>query len=206
MTPSEQPRIADREREREARDHLLGLIGTELGPRPWQPAPLQPSAVDLGHLFLWWCDRPKTVPGPPPTHGTDGTDAVADSPEDVGAMESDERHDDGGYDDDGYEQDGYDGWWLRDEAEGYEDPRPRNLDPTSAEARVAARAALRLLPAAREELDQLETGLLLAARATGMTWTEMADALGLGSAQACQQRAGRLAARTDRAVAARFGS
>ncbi|ONI69672.1 DNA-binding protein [Kribbella sp. ALI-6-A] len=59
----------------------------------------------------------------------------------------------------------------------------------------AALAALRLLPAARAELDQLETGLLFAARGLGLTWAQMAQALGLNSPQACQQRLDRLAAR-----------
>jgi hypothetical protein len=62
----------------------------------------------------------------------------------------------------------------------------------------AALAALRLLPAARAELDQLETGLLFAARGLGLTWAQMAQALGLNSPQACQQRLDRLTARGSR--------
>lgn len=54
------------------------------------------------------------------------------------------------------------------------------------------RAALRLLDAARSDLDTLETALLLSARAEGMTWTEIAEDLGLRSAQAAQQRSRRL--------------
>lgn len=62
----------------------------------------------------------------------------------------------------------------------------------------AALAALKLLPAARAELDQLETGLLFAARGLGLTWAQMAQALGLNSPQASQQRLDRLVARGDR--------
>lgn len=54
------------------------------------------------------------------------------------------------------------------------------------------RAALRLLEAARSDLDSLEAALLLSARAEGMTWTEIAEDLGLRSAQAAQQRSRRL--------------
>jgi hypothetical protein len=59
-------------------------------------------------------------------------------------------------------------------------------------------AALQLLPAARAEIDQLETGLLFAARGLGLTWSQMAGALGLNSPQACQQRLDRLTARSSR--------
>lgn len=65
--------------------------------------------------------------------------------------------------------------------------------------RQAALAALRLLPAARAEVDQLEAGLLFAARGLDLTWNEMAQAVGLHSPQACQQRLDRLLARRDRA-------
>jgi hypothetical protein len=60
-----------------------------------------------------------------------------------------------------------------------------------------ALAALGLLRAARAEVDQLETGLLFAARGLGLTWAQMATALGLNSPQACQQRLDRLLARGD---------
>lgn len=56
-------------------------------------------------------------------------------------------------------------------------------------------AGLRLLASARAELDQVESGLLFAARAVGMTWPQIADALGLGSAQAAQQRLARVLSR-----------
>lgn len=52
-------------------------------------------------------------------------------------------------------------------------------------------AGLALLESAREELDQIETGLVFAARTQGMTWQAIGQAMGLGSAQAAQQRAGR---------------
>jgi hypothetical protein len=56
-------------------------------------------------------------------------------------------------------------------------------------------AALTLVPLVRAELDELELGLLLMARGRGMTWAEIAFGLGLGSAQAAQQRHDRLASR-----------
>ncbi|GAA3149411.1 hypothetical protein JOF29_006774 [Kribbella aluminosa] len=58
-------------------------------------------------------------------------------------------------------------------------------------------AALALLPAARAEVDEVEAGLLFLARSSGLTWAEMADAMGFSSPQACQQRFNRLAARQD---------
>lgn len=57
-------------------------------------------------------------------------------------------------------------------------------------------AGLKLLASARSELDQIETGLLFAARAEGMTWPQIAGAFGLDSPQAAQQRLSRLQART----------
>ncbi|MBB6568636.1 hypothetical protein [Kribbella sandramycini] len=109
---------AQAQREADARHRLLDRGADQLERRPWQPAPIPPSAVDLIQFFL---------------------------------------HSDGDRD--------------------------------------AALAALQLLPAARAEVDQLETGLLFAARGLGLTWAEMARALGLNSPQACQQRLDRLAAR-----------
>ncbi|GHH66732.1 hypothetical protein GCM10017673_12760 [Streptosporangium violaceochromogenes] len=58
-------------------------------------------------------------------------------------------------------------------------------------------AALTLVPLARAEMDQLETSLLLIARGRGLTWQEIAFGLGLGSAQAAQQRCERLAGRVE---------
>ena len=69
---------------------------------------------------------------------------------------------------------------------------------TDQEMTDAVVAALQLLPAARAEIDQLETGLLFAARGLGLTWAQMAGALGLNSPQACQQRLDRLTARGSR--------
>ncbi len=77
-------------------------------------------------------------------------------------------------------------WWAGAEA----------ADDTA--RREAARAALRLLPAARAEVDELEAGLLFTARGLGLTWGEMAQAVGLNSPQACQQRLDRLLTRQDR--------
>lgn len=57
---------------------------------------------------------------------------------------------------------------------------------------AATTAALRLLTAARAEVDQLETAVLFTARSQGMTWSQIAAALGLGSPQAAQQRFDRL--------------
>ncbi len=47
--------------------------------------------------------------------------------------------------------------------------------------------ALALLPAARAEVEGLESGLLFAARSAGLTWAQIAEALGFNSPQACQQ-------------------
>jgi len=57
-------------------------------------------------------------------------------------------------------------------------------------------AALTLMPKVRAEIDFLEESLLLIARGQGMTWQELAFALGLGSAQAARQRYERLTRRT----------
>lgn len=58
-------------------------------------------------------------------------------------------------------------------------------------------AGLGLISTARAELDQVEAGLLFAARAAGITFQEMAMALGLGSGQAAQQRMSRVLGRLD---------
>ena len=57
-------------------------------------------------------------------------------------------------------------------------------------------AALTLMPRVRAEVDELESSLLIIARAQGMTWQQLAFWLGLGSAQAARQRYERLALRT----------
>ncbi|GAA1765228.1 DNA-binding protein [Luedemannella helvata] len=56
-------------------------------------------------------------------------------------------------------------------------------------------SALTLLPAARAEVDGLEAGLLFAARSAGLTWPQIAEAMGFNSPQACQQHYNRLTAR-----------
>jgi hypothetical protein len=55
--------------------------------------------------------------------------------------------------------------------------------------------ALVLLSEARAEVDGLEAGLLFAARSAGLTWAQIADAMGFRSPQACQQHFTRLLAR-----------
>jgi hypothetical protein len=57
-------------------------------------------------------------------------------------------------------------------------------------------AALTLLPAARAEVDQTEAALLFTARAHGLSWAQISQAMGLGSPQAAQQRFGRITGRT----------
>ncbi|WP_129656330.1 DNA-binding protein [Rothia halotolerans] len=58
--------------------------------------------------------------------------------------------------------------------------------------------ALSLLPAARAEVERVEVGLLFAARSEGLTWPQIAEAMGFRSPQACQQYVNRLSARQDR--------
>lgn len=58
-------------------------------------------------------------------------------------------------------------------------------------------AGLGLMAVARAELDQVEAALLFAARAGGVTYQQIAAALGLGSGQAAQQRMARVLARLD---------
>lgn len=109
-------------REQDAQDRLLALGADALGARPWRPASVPPSAVDLAQFALW---RSAEL-----------------APEDI-------------------------------------------------------LSALALLPAARAEVDGLETGLLFVARGAGLTWAQMADAMGFNSPQACQQHCIRLTARQD---------
>jgi hypothetical protein len=59
--------------------------------------------------------------------------------------------------------------------------------------------ALTLLRAARAEVDGLEAGLLFTARGAGLTWAQIAEAMGYRSPQACQQHFSRLAARQGEA-------
>lgn len=55
--------------------------------------------------------------------------------------------------------------------------------------------ALALLPAARAEVEGLESGLLFTARSAGLTWAQIAEVMGFKSPQACQQHYNRLAER-----------
>lgn len=57
--------------------------------------------------------------------------------------------------------------------------------------------ALSLLPKARAEAESVEIGLLFAARADGLTWAQIAEAMGFRSPQACQQYVSRLSAKQD---------
>lgn len=110
------------ERQREAREQLLERGAKDLPSRPWRPAPIPLSAVDLTQFAAWR--------------------AAELSDDDL-------------------------------------------------------LAALALLPAARAEVDEVEAGLLFMARSSGLTWADMADAMGFSSPQACQQRFNRLAARQE---------
>lgn len=56
-------------------------------------------------------------------------------------------------------------------------------------------AALRLIPQARRDLDVREYEAITAARDNGVTWREIAAALGVESPQAAAQRHQRLRAR-----------
>jgi hypothetical protein len=107
-------------RERNARQHLLELGADKIEARPWRPAPVPPSAVELAEFALW---------------------------------------------------------------------------RSGALAREGVLSALALLPSARAEVEGLEAGLLFTARSSGLTWAEIADAMGFNSPQACQQHFNRLAAK-----------
>lgn len=109
-------------REHRAQARLAALAGDTLAARPWRPAPIPPSAVDLAQFALW---------------------------------------------------------------------RSTDLDPDD------LLSALTLLPAARAEVEGLESGLLFTARAAGLTWARIAEAMGFRSPQACQQHYTRLTARRD---------
>lgn len=59
------------------------------------------------------------------------------------------------------------------------------------------RAALTLIRTARADLDALEAGLILIARAEGLTWPEVAKQLGVRSPQAALQRFQRVSTRAQ---------
>jgi hypothetical protein len=120
VAPAANTDHAQARREQDASEHLLGLGADELDARPWRPAPVPPSAVDLVHFALW---------------------------------------------------------------------RSADLAPEG------VLSALALLPAARAEVDGLESGLLFTARSAGLTWAQIAEAMGFNSPQACQQHYNRLTAR-----------
>ncbi|MBT2593736.1 hypothetical protein [Arthrobacter sp. ISL-72] len=61
-------------------------------------------------------------------------------------------------------------------------------------------AGLTLLSAARQQMDGLESALLFLARSQGLTWQQIAQGLGLRSAQAAQQRLDRLLGRPEAGV------
>jgi hypothetical protein len=63
--------------------------------------------------------------------------------------------------------------------------------------RTTLLSGLALLSAARAEVEGLETGLLFSARSAGLTWAQIADAMGFRSPQACQQRFARLTGRAE---------
>lgn len=56
-------------------------------------------------------------------------------------------------------------------------------------------SALAMTRAARAEVDGVEAGLLFVARGAGLTWAQIADAMGFRSPQACQQYVTRLSTR-----------
>ncbi|NRQ37757.1 DNA-binding protein [Nonomuraea sp. NN258] len=113
---------AQARREQEARGHLMRLGADGIEARPWRPAPVPPSAVDLAQFAVW---------------------------------------------------------------------RGGDLEPED------LLSALALLPAARAEVEGLESALLFLARGAGLTWSQMANAMGFNSPQACQQHFNRLTARQD---------
>jgi len=115
---------AQAQHEHEARARLLRRGADELADRPWRPAPVPASAVDLVQFALW---------------------------------------------------------------------RSHELSPDD------LLSALALVPAARAEVDGLEDGLLFVARSAGLTWAQIARAMGFKSRQACQQHYARLATRRETA-------
>lgn len=70
-------------------------------------------------------------------------------------------------------------------------------DQTGKVTEEEVEAALALVPAARAEMEQLETALLFTARAQGLSWGRIARGMGLGSAQAALQRFDRLVDRVE---------
>ncbi|MGY2004080.1 hypothetical protein [Blastococcus sp. SYSU DS1024] len=88
--------------------------------------------------------------------------------------------------------------WLRGSQPPHEVDLVRHLLWRSANGPVPAEdvlAGLALLPAVRAGVDQLETALVFAARAEGLSWAQIAGASGLSSRQAAQQRFDRVSGR-----------
>lgn len=121
-TPSPDADQDQARREQDAHHRLLEQGADAIEARPWRPAPIPPSAVDIAQFALW---------------------------------------------------------------------RSADLAPED------LLSALALLPAARAEVEGLEAGLLFTARGAGLTWAQIAAAMGFNSPQACQQHFTRLAARQD---------
>ncbi|WP_067479364.1 DNA-binding protein [Actinomadura hibisca] len=117
MSRNQDADLAQARRVQDARERLGRLGADALEPRPWRPAPVPSSAVDLVQFAVWR-----------------GADLAADD----------------------------------------------------------VLSALALLPAARGEVEGLESALLFTARSAGPTWAQMADAMGFNSPQACQQHHTRL--------------
>jgi hypothetical protein len=73
----------------------------------------------------------------------------------------------------------------------------RSTDVDAGERAELATAALQLVPAAQTELEAAEIAAMTAARDAGLSWRRIAEALGLQSPQAGQQRFERLRGRAD---------
>ncbi|HWR84724.1 MAG TPA: AsnC family protein [Rhodoglobus sp.] len=71
----------------------------------------------------------------------------------------------------------------------------RSVDLDEGERAELATAALHLVPAAQAELESAEIAAMSAARDARLSWRRIADALGLQSPQAAQQRWERLRGR-----------
>ena len=90
--------------------------------------------------------------------------------------------------------------WLR----GSQPPSAADLihfalwhDPVHGAGEDILLAALTLLPAARAEMEQAEAAVLWTARVGGLSWPQISRAMGLASAQAAQQRFGRVTGRVE---------
>jgi hypothetical protein len=84
--------------------------------------------------------------------------------------------------------------WSSGQAAGA-DPAGAHVDRGQDDATLLS--GLALLPAARAEVEGLEAGLLFMARSHGLTWAQIAEAMGFRSPQACQQHFARLTGRVE---------